>query len=95
MGINFILLQKSIGALEVTCSIVMTLVPGHPKDVANFFLLSMVLAGLFSHQLVGDPLKCSAHALEFEFLLTCRLLIAHKPEDWSSKKKALPEDAEE
>lgn len=87
MGINSILLRKSIGALEVTCGIVMTLVPGRPKDVANFFLLLLVLAVLFFHQLVGDPLKRYAHALVFGILLTCRLLIARKPEDRSSEKK--------
>ncbi|KAL0588746.1 Transmembrane protein 35A [Plecturocebus cupreus] len=95
MGINSILLRKSIGALEVACGIVMTLVPGRPKDVANFFLLLLVLAVLFFHQLVGDPLKRYAHALVFGILLTCRLLIARKPEDRSSEKKPLPGNAEE
>lgn len=90
MGINSILLRKSIGALEVACGIVMTLVPGRPKDVANFFLLLLVLAVLFFHQLVGDPLKRYAHALVFGILLTCRLLIARKPEDRSSEKKSSP-----
>jgi hypothetical protein len=73
----------------------MTLVPGRPKDVANFFLLLLVLAVLFFHQLVGDPLKRYAHALVFGILLTCRLLIARKPEDRSSEKKPLPGSAEE
>ncbi|XP_004631406.1 transmembrane protein 35A-like [Octodon degus] len=95
MSINSILLQKSIGALEVTCGIVFTLFPGHPKDVANFCLLSLVLVVLFFHQLVGDPLKHYAHALVFGILLTCCLLIAQKPEDWSSEKKPLPGNAEE
>lgn len=94
LGINSIILRKSIGALEVACGIVMTLVPGRPKDVANFFLLLLVLVVLFFHQLVGDPLKRYAHALVFGILLTCRLLIARKPED-RSEKKALPESAEE
>lgn len=91
MGINSILLRKSIGALEVACGIVMTLVPGRPKDVANFFLLLLVLVVLFFHQLVGDPLKRYAHALVFGILLTCRLLIARKPEDRSSEKKFSPQ----
>nr|BAG60095.1 unnamed protein product [Homo sapiens] len=47
------------------------------------------------HQLVGDPLKRYAHALVFGILLTCRLLIARKPEDRSSEKKPLPGNAEE
>lgn len=91
MGINSILLRKSIGTLEVACGIVMTLVPGRPKDVANFFLLLLVLVVLFFHQLVGDPLKRYAHALVFGILLTCRLLIARKPEDRSSEKKSTPQ----
>nr|XP_034380926.1 transmembrane protein 35A-like [Arvicanthis niloticus] len=95
MGIKFILLWKSIGALEVTCGTVMTLVPGHSKDVANFFLLLLVLAMLFFHRLVSDPFKCYAHAPVFGILLTCHLLVAHKPEDRSSEKKALPQNAEE
>lgn len=94
MGINSILLRKSIGALEVACGIVMTLVPGRPKDVANFFLLLLVLVVLFFHQLVGDPLKRYAHALVFGILLTCRLLIARKPEDRSSEKKFSPHFSE-
>ncbi|XP_030431193.1 transmembrane protein 35A isoform X2 [Gopherus evgoodei] len=89
MGVSSILLRKSIGALEVACGIVMTLVPGRPKDVANFFLLLLVLAVLFFHQLVGDPLKRYAHALVFGILLTCRLLIARQPEEQPPEKKIL------
>ncbi|XP_072098159.1 novel acetylcholine receptor chaperone [Mobula birostris] len=81
MGISSILLRKLIGTLEVTCGIVMTLVPGRPKDVANFMLLLVVLAVLFFHQLVGDPLKRYAHALVFGILLTCRLLIIRQADD--------------
>ncbi|XP_059819189.1 novel acetylcholine receptor chaperone [Hypanus sabinus] len=81
MGISSILLRKLIGTLEVTCGIVMTLVPGRPKDVANFILLLVVLAVLFFHQLVGDPLRRYAHALVFGILLTCRLLVIRQADD--------------
>ncbi|ROL47079.1 Transmembrane protein 35A [Anabarilius grahami] len=81
MGISSVLLRKIIGTLEVGCGIVLTLVPGRPKDVANFILLLVMLAVLFFHQLVGDPLKRYAHALVFGILLTCRLLIARQGED--------------
>ncbi|XP_069779115.1 novel acetylcholine receptor chaperone [Narcine bancroftii] len=81
MGITSILLRKLIGTLEVTCGIVMTLVPGRPKDVANFLLLLVVLAVLFFHQLVGDPLRRYAHALIFGILLTCRLLIVRQADE--------------
>lgn len=57
MGIDFIVLQKSIGALEVTCGTLMTLVPGSPEDVAIFSLSLLVLGVLFFHRLVSDPLK--------------------------------------
>lgn len=87
MGVSSIILRKSIGALEVACGIVMTLVPGRPKDVANFLLLLLVLAVLFFHQLVGDPLKRYAHALVFGILLTCRLLIARQPEEQPPAEK--------
>lgn len=87
MGINSILLRKTIGILEVVCGVIMTLVPGRPKDVANFILLLLVLAVLFFHQLIGDPLKRYAHALVFGILLTCRLMIARKPEEPSSERK--------
>ncbi|XP_028923436.1 transmembrane protein 35A [Ornithorhynchus anatinus] len=95
MGVSSILLRKSIGTLEVACGIVMTLVPGRPKDVANFFLLLLVLAVLFFHQLVGDPLKRYAHALVFGILLTCRLLIARQPEEQPAEKRAVSLDGEE
>ncbi|KAH0631006.1 hypothetical protein JD844_004468 [Phrynosoma platyrhinos] len=95
MGISSIILRKSIGALEVACGIVMTLVPGRPKDVANFLLLLLVLAVLFFHQLVGDPLKRYAHALVFGILLTCRLLIARQPEDQPPEKRTLSVNGEE
>lgn len=81
MGISSVLLRKIIGTLEVGCGIVLTLVPGRPKDVANFILLLVMLAVLFFHQLVGDPLKRYAHALVFGILLTCRLLITRQGED--------------
>ncbi|XP_004611713.1 novel acetylcholine receptor chaperone [Sorex araneus] len=87
MGINSIVLRKTFGTLEVACGIVMTLVPGRPKDVANFILLLLVLAMLFFHQLVGDPFKRYAHALVFGILLTCRLMIARKPEEPPSERK--------
>ncbi|NXU56365.1 TM35A protein, partial [Turnix velox] len=95
MGVSSILLRKSIGALEVACGIVMTLVPGRPKDVANFLLLLLVLAVLFFHQLVGDPLKRYAHALVFGILLTCRLLIARQPEEQPPEKRILTVNGEE
>uniref|UniRef100_A0A3Q3GVM3 Novel acetylcholine receptor chaperone n=2 Tax=Labrus bergylta TaxID=56723 RepID=A0A3Q3GVM3_9LABR len=81
IGISSVLLRKIIGSLEVGCGVVLTLVPGRPKDVANFLLLLVMLAVLFFHQLVGDPLKRYAHALVFGILLTCRLLIARQSDD--------------
>ncbi|KAK2904327.1 hypothetical protein Q8A73_010984 [Channa argus] len=81
IGITSVLLRKIIGSLEVGCGVVLTLVPGRPKDVANFLLLLVMLAVLFFHQLVGDPLKRYAHALVFGILLTCRLLIARQSDD--------------
>ncbi|XP_058845327.1 novel acetylcholine receptor chaperone-like [Acipenser ruthenus] len=81
MGISSVLLRKIIGSVELACGIVLTLVPGRPKDVANFLLLLVMLAVLFFHQLVGDPLKRYAHALVFGILLTCRLLIARQTEE--------------
>ncbi|XP_048885768.1 novel acetylcholine receptor chaperone [Brienomyrus brachyistius] len=81
VGISSVLLRKVIGTLEVACGIVMTLVPGKPKDMANFLLLLVMLVVLFFHQLVGDPLKRYAHALVFGILLTCRLLVARQNED--------------
>ncbi|XP_017328977.1 novel acetylcholine receptor chaperone isoform X2 [Ictalurus punctatus] len=81
LGITSVLLRKIIGTVEVACGVVLTLVPGKPKDVANFLLLLVMLAVLFFHQLVGDPLKRYAHALVFGILLTCRLLIARQSDD--------------
>uniref|UniRef100_A0A4W3GLS9 Novel acetylcholine receptor chaperone n=1 Tax=Callorhinchus milii TaxID=7868 RepID=A0A4W3GLS9_CALMI len=92
MGVTSILLRKITGTLEVACGIVLTLVPGRPKDVANFILLLVMLAVLFFHQLVGDPLKRYAHALVFGILLTCRLLIVRQVEE---KDKEIPPTAAE
>ncbi len=39
IGVSSVLLRKIIGTLEVGCGIVLTLVPGRPKDVANFIRL--------------------------------------------------------
>lgn len=81
------LLRKIIGTVEVACGVVLTLVPGKPKDVANFLLLLVMLAVLFFHQLVGDPLKRYAHALVFGILLTCRLLIARQSDDQPEREE--------
>ncbi|XP_072007084.1 novel acetylcholine receptor chaperone [Engystomops pustulosus] len=81
LGVTSVLLRKTIGSLELACGIVLTLVPGRPRDVANFVLLLLVLVVLFFHQLVGDPLKRYAHALVFGILLTCRLLVSRQPEE--------------
>ncbi|XP_063791661.1 novel acetylcholine receptor chaperone [Pseudophryne corroboree] len=88
LGISAVFLRKTIGSLELACGIVLTLVPGRPRDVANFLLLLLVLIVLFFHQLVGDPLKRYAHALVFGILLTCRLLISRQPEEESQDKKS-------
>ncbi|KAJ3588419.1 hypothetical protein NHX12_012012, partial [Muraenolepis orangiensis] len=80
-----------IGSLEVACGIVLTLVPGKPKDVANFLLLLVMLAVLFFHQLVGDPLKRYAHALVFGILLTCRLLIARQSDERPEREESREE----
>ncbi|XP_075691690.1 putative acetylcholine receptor chaperone [Rhinoderma darwinii] len=86
LGITSVLLRKTIGSLELACGIVLTLVPGRPRDVVNFVLLLLVLIVLFFHQLVGDPLKRYAHALVFGILLTCRLLVSRQPEEESHDK---------
>ncbi|KAM4018900.1 putative acetylcholine receptor chaperone [Anomaloglossus baeobatrachus] len=88
LGITSVLLRKTVGSLELACGIVLTLVPGRPKDVANFVLLLLVLIVLFFHQLVGDPLKRYAHALVFGILLTCRLLVSRQPEEELRDRKA-------
>lgn len=82
-------MRKTIGSLELACGIILTLVPGRPRDVANFILLLLVLIVLFFHQLVGDPLKRYAHALVFGILLTCRLLVTRQPEEEPHERKAL------
>lgn len=87
LGITSVLLRKTIGSLELACGIVLTLVPGRPRDVANFVLLLLVLIVLFFHQLVGDPLKRYAHALVFGILLTCRLLVSRQPEEELHERK--------
>ncbi|XP_075428778.1 putative acetylcholine receptor chaperone [Ascaphus truei] len=89
IGITSVVLRKTIGSLELACGIVLTLVPGRPKDVANFLLLLLVLIVLFFHQLVGDPLKRYAHALVFGILLTCRLLVSRQLEDEPSEKRGI------
>ncbi|XP_029918552.1 putative acetylcholine receptor chaperone [Myripristis murdjan] len=91
IGISSVLLRKIIGSLEVGCGVVLTLVPGRPKDVANFLLLLVMLAVLFFHQLVGDPLKRYAHALVFGILLTCRLLIARQSDDRPEREESREE----
>jgi len=88
IGISSVLLRKIIGSLEVGCGMVLTLVPGKPKDVANFLLLIVMLAVLFFHQLVGDPLKRYAHALVFGILLTCRLLIARQSDERPEREES-------
>ncbi|OCT67286.1 transmembrane protein 35A [Xenopus laevis] len=88
IGISSVFLRKAIGTLELACGIVLTLIPGRPKDVANFILLLLVLIVLFFHQLVGDPLKRYAHALVFGILLTCRLLVSRQPDEEFSEKKS-------
>ncbi|XP_077321316.1 nicotinic acetylcholine receptor chaperone [Lithobates pipiens] len=89
LGISSVIMRKTIGSLELACGIVLTLVPGRPRDVANFILLLLVLIVLFFHQLVGDPLKRYAHALVFGILLTCRLLVTRQPEEEPHERKAL------
>ena len=91
IGISSVLLRKIIGSLEVGCGVVLTLVPGKPKDVANFLLLLVMLAVLFFHQLVGDPLKRYAHALVFGILLTCRLLIARQSDERPEREESREE----
>ncbi|KAL4631618.1 transmembrane protein 35-like [Arapaima gigas] len=88
MGITSVLLRKVIGTMELGCGIVMTLIPGRPKDVANFLLLLVMLVVLFFHQLVGDPLKRYAHALIFGILLICRLLVARQNEEQPDREES-------
>ncbi|KAM9326979.1 putative acetylcholine receptor chaperone [Gastrophryne carolinensis] len=89
LGISSVIMRKTIGSLELSCGIVLTMIPGRPRDVANFILLILVLIVLFFHQLVGDPLKRYAHALVFGILLTCRLLVTRQPEEVSYEKKTI------
>ncbi len=57
--------------------------PGRIKQVANWILLSLMIAAISLHWAVDDKLERSAPALVFFFMLTCRLVV-----EWQIQRQA-------
>nr|CAG4639672.1 EOG090X0IKQ [Daphnia magna] len=68
--------RRIVGGLEIVCGIALTFIPHRrTKQLANWILLSLMIAAISLHWAVDDKLERSAPALVFFFMLTCRLVV--------------------
>ncbi|XP_064610688.1 novel acetylcholine receptor chaperone-like [Liolophura sinensis] len=91
--------RKVIGTLEVVCGVTLVVIPGPLKDIANVFLLMVMLNDIYTHYALQEGLDRMTPAIVFLLLLACRLVIhiQVKSRDRRTvfdKQKPFPERAE-
>ena len=67
--------RTSIGYTEIGMGILLCLVPGRLKQVANVVLLLLTLLMIQAHYMNSDKFDRVAPALIFFFMLSCRLVV--------------------
>lgn len=67
-----------IGWSEVVCGTILVLVPGRVKQLANGFLLVLVLGAVYTHAALRDKFERMAPSIVFSLMLGCRLVVFYQ-----------------
>lgn len=68
--------RRAVGALEIIFGLALAVIPSHKlKNTANIGLVLLMILGVYSHIMVGDPFDRCAPALVFFFMLSGRLVV--------------------
>lgn len=67
--------RESIGYTEIVMGLLLCLIPGRLKQVANIILLLLTLLMIQAHYMNSDKFDRLAPALVFFFMLSCRLIV--------------------
>ncbi|CAF3369398.1 unnamed protein product [Rotaria socialis] len=67
--------RMTVGITEIVCGIILILLPGRLKQLANVVLLAIMLGAVYTHYALGDKLDRIAPGIIFGLLLFTRLII--------------------
>jgi uncharacterized membrane protein YphA (DoxX/SURF4 family) len=67
--------RTGIGYTEIGMGILLSLVPGRVKQLANTVLLLLTILMIHAHYMTSDKFDHVAPALVFFFMLSCRLIV--------------------
>lgn len=70
--------RLSIGWSEVVCGTILLLVPGRVKQVANAFLVVLMLGAVYTHAALQDKFERMAPSIVFSLMLGCRLVVFYQ-----------------
>ena len=64
-----------VGSLEILSGVILTLIPGRLKEVANIILWSLTALTIYSHYMINDKFERMAPSIVFFLMLSCRLVV--------------------
>jgi len=91
--------RLAVGITEIVCGLILVLVPGRLKQLANVILLITMLGAVYTHYTLGDKFERMAPGLAFSLLLLTRLIIhrqvTQREKGLSTEKKPAKSESEE
>ena len=74
--------RLAVGYFEIGTGLVLAVIPGFLKQIANFLLLLLTLTDFYTHAAIADKFERTAPSIVFSLMLSCRLIIY-----WQVKKR--------
>jgi uncharacterized membrane protein YphA (DoxX/SURF4 family) len=75
-----------VGSLEILSGIILTVIPGRLKQVANVILILLTTLAIHSHYMIDDKFERIAPSIVFFFMLSCRLVVQWQLSRMDKKK---------
>jgi len=67
--------RKFVGTTEVVCGIILAILPGPIKEVANIILFMVMSGAVYGHYALKEGMDKMTPALVFGLLLACRFIV--------------------
>lgn len=70
--------RTAVGWIEIVTGLILALIPGCMKQVANIVLLLVTLLALYTHLMVETKFERIAPSIVFTLMLVCRLVVYYQ-----------------
>ncbi|ELU03263.1 hypothetical protein CAPTEDRAFT_181278 [Capitella teleta] len=68
-------LRKFVGTTEVVCGVILVMIPGSLKEIANVILFFIMTGAVYGHFMLKEGMDKMTPALVFSLLLACRFIV--------------------